>query len=168
MATTTTTTTTNANTTKGSRTRQLLSTGAVAGVAATAVNAAVYGLGRAGGIDYVAQRDASGVDRIQIQHVVGLSVTAFVIGLAAALVVGRVRRAGLKGLQALGVVVALVSTYGDFGIDGSTAAKVTLISMHLVVGAAYVAALQRVRTADGHRAATVPTVSRGDVVAVAA
>ena len=151
-------TTTTTSATKASRTRQLLSTGALAGVAATAVNAVVYGLGRAAGVDYVAQRHASGVDRIQIQHVVSLSVISFAIGLAAALVATRVRR-GLPGLQVLGVVVALVSTYGDFGIDGSTAAKVTLITMHLVVGVAYVATLQRVRTTGVHGTAAVPTVA---------
>jgi len=146
ITTATTATTTNTNSANGSRVRRVLRVGAVAGVAATAVNAVVYGLGRAAGVDYVAQRDASGVDRIQLQHVVSLSVISFAIGLLAAAVATRADRPRvLRGLQVLGAGLAVVTTYGDFGIDGSAAAKVTLIAMHLVVGAAYVVTLRAVR-----------------------
>jgi hypothetical protein len=169
MATTTTTHTTDTNATKGSRVRQLLTVGAVAGVAATVVNATVYGLGRAAGVDYVAQRDASGIDRIQLQHVVSLSVISFVIGLAAAAVVVKLRRRGLRALQVLGVVLAVATTYGDFGIDGSAAAKVTLILMHLVVGAAYVVTLQRVRpVAETVAAPAAPAVATPELAPLAA
>ncbi len=173
MATTTTTHTidTNAATkaSEGSRIRRLLAVGAVAGVAATVVNATVYGLGRAAGVDYVAKSDAGGVDRIQLQHVMSLSVMSFVVGLAAAAVVVKRRRRGLRTLQVLGAVLAVATTYGDFGIDGSTAAKVTLIAMHLVVGAAYVATLQRVRVrAAGEQAVAGPAVASPELAAVAA
>jgi hypothetical protein len=36
----------------------------------------------------------------------------------------------------------VISTWSDFTIDGNGAAKVTLASMHLVVGVAYVASLR--------------------------
>jgi hypothetical protein len=162
-----TTTTTDTNTDQGSRVRHLLTVGAVAGVAATVVNATVYGLGRAAGVDYVAQRDASGVDRIQLQHVVSLSVISFVVGLAAAAVVVKLHRRGLRALQVVGVVLAVATTYADFGIDGSAAAKVTLMLMHLVVGAAYVVALQRVRSAH-EQAVAASAVAQPELAPVAA
>jgi hypothetical protein len=129
--------------------RRLLKVGAVAAVTATVVNAVVYSVGNAAGVDYIAEQKASGPVWIKLQHVVSLSLIAFAIGLAAAVVVTALRRRGLRALQVVGAVLGVATVAMDFGIDASAAAKITLGAMHLVVGASYVAAVGIVRS---HRA----------------
>ena len=164
-----TTVATDASARTGSGVRRLLGLSAVAGVAATVVNAVAYGVARAADVDFVAERTATGTERIQLQHVVSLSVISFAIGLLAAAVVVRVGRPrALRALQVLGAGLAVLTTYGDFGLDGSTAAKVTLILMHVVVGVAYVGVLEVVRRSQpaAVRAATrVPSVGAAPLAA---
>jgi hypothetical protein len=159
-------------TTTGRRRRSVrhqLGLGAVAGLTATAVNAVAYGVARAADVDFVAQRDPSGVERVQVQHVVSLSVISFAIGLAAAAVVVKVGRPrALRALSVLGVALAVVTTYGDFTIDGGTAAKVVLIGMHLVVAAAYVVTLRSVRAGQAVAADVVARPAAGAVAVPAA
>jgi hypothetical protein len=141
------------------RIRQLLATGAAFGVAATVVNAAVYAVGNASGVDYIAKTKDSGPEFVQLHHVVSLSVISFAIGLAVAVVAAKVSRRGLRALPAVGAVIAVASTAMDLGIDASATAKITLALMHLVIGAAYVAAL---RVAGTRRPAAVvaPTTAQ--------
>jgi hypothetical protein len=147
MSTTTTVTeTTTTTNSKKHSVRRLLGLGAVAGVAATVVNAVVYVVGNAAGVDYIAEEKASGPVFVQLRHVVSLSLISFAIGLAAAVVVTVLRRRGLRSLQVVGAVLGVATIAMDFGIDASAAAKITLGAMHLVVAAAYVAAVQAVRT----------------------
>ncbi len=128
-------------------TRRILGLGVAAAVGAVAVNAAIYGLGRAAGLSFVASTTASGPQHILLQHVVSLTLMTFAVGLVAALIADKLRRPGLRALQAVGAVVAVVSIVMDLSIDSTVAAKATLALMHLVVGAAYVAALDIARPA---------------------
>jgi len=128
--------------------RRLLGSAAVAGLAAVAVNAAIYAASRAADVDFVARQAASGPDHIRLIHVVQLTVMAFAVGTVAALIVNRVRRTSLYSLLVLGTVIAVASTAMDVSIDSTVSAKLLLASMHIVTGVAYVVAL---RTAGVHR-----------------
>jgi hypothetical protein len=65
----------------------------------------------------------------------------------------------LRAFQVVGGLLAVISTYGDFFIDGTTAAKATLALMHIVVGAAYITSLQAARSASVTRAAATSTAA---------
>jgi hypothetical protein len=119
----------------------LLRVGAIGALVATVVNASIYASGRAADVAYVITRDGSGAQSVHLRDVVSLSLISFAIGLVAAVIAVRLGR-GLRALAALGAVLAVISTWSDFTIDGNGAAKVTLASMHLVVGIAYVASLR--------------------------
>jgi hypothetical protein len=126
--------------------RRLLGLGGIAAIGATSVNAAIYGIGRAAGLSFVASTTATGPQHILLEHVVTLTIMTFAAGLVAALIADKFRRPGLRALQTVGAVVAVVSVLMDASIDSSVAAKATLALMHLVVGVAYVATLELART----------------------
>ena len=129
-------------TTSGISSRRLLGSATIAGLAAVSVNAAIYAVGRAADVEFIAKQAASGPDHIRLVHVVQLTVMAFAVGVVAALVVNRVRRTGLPSLVVLGGVIAVASTVMDVSIDSAVSAKLLLASMHLVTGLAYVVALR--------------------------
>ena len=134
-----------------------LATGAIGAAVATAVNIAIYGIGRAAGVDYILTETS----RVRVPDVVILSLMSFAIGLVAAAVAARWDR-GLRALQVVGAALAVISTWGDFTIDGSGAATATLALMHLVVGAVYVTTLEGVRSR-----VTTAVVARAPADAVA-
>jgi hypothetical protein len=120
----------------------LLVVGAIGAALATAVNGAIYGIARAAGVAYV----INATSRVRVPDVVILSLVSFAVGLGAAAVAARFDRRGLRVLQVVGAALAVVSTWGDFSIDGTRAATLTLALMHLVVGVAYVASIEVVRS----------------------
>ncbi len=130
----------------------LLRIGSAGAVVAAAVNAAIYGLGRAAGVAYV----VTPTSRVSVVDVVVLSLVWFAIGLVAAAVATRWGGRAVRVLQIVGTVVAVASISTDLTIDGTTSAKATLALMHLVVGAAYVVSLERFLR-------TVPSDARGVV-----
>jgi hypothetical protein len=133
---------------------RLIRTGAIGVAAATIANIAIFGVGRLAGVDYVIAVHSQGAEHVRLSDVALMSVVPLLIGLAAALVAVRLRRPGLlTALLVLGGVLAVVSTAGDAGIESDLAAKLLLASMHLVVGAAYIAAVRAAR--PGHEAARV-------------
>jgi hypothetical protein len=140
------------------KTRRLLGYGAVAGLAAASVNAAIYLGGRAAGVSYVARQTASGAEHIKLEHVVSFCLEAFVLGLVAALVVNRLRAASLYSLLVLGALIAVGSTAMDVPIESALPAKFLLASMHIVTGIAYLTALRAsgVRRHAHRPAAPVP------------
>ena len=116
----------------------MFATGAVAAAATAAVNAVIFGLGRAAGVDYVVDSSTT----IGVADVVTFTLMAFAVGLVAAAVARGLRRPGYRVLQMVGAVIAVSSVALDLPIDGSPAAKLLLASMHLVTGAGYIAALE--------------------------
>jgi hypothetical protein len=120
------------------RIRPLLTTGAVAAAATAAVNAVIFSLGRAAGVDYVVDSTTT----VAVADVVTFTLMAFAVGLVAAAVARGLRRPGYRALQVVGAVIAVASIAMDLPIDGSPAAKLLLASMHLVTGAGYVVALE--------------------------
>jgi hypothetical protein len=91
---------------------------------------------------------SSGPQNVQLKDVVSLSVMSFALGIVAVAAATKLRRPSLRTMQILGAVLAVVSTWGDFTIDGTVAAKATLAPMHFVVGAAFIAVL---RVAESRR-----------------
>jgi hypothetical protein len=130
--------------------RSLLVVGATGAVVATAANALIYGAGRAADIAYVVSKTAQGTERVRLADVVSLSLMSFAVGIIAAVCARRFRRPSVRTLQIVGGVLAVVSTWGDFVIDGTAAAKATLAVMHIVVGVAYIVSLQVASTRRTH------------------
>jgi hypothetical protein len=146
---------TTAMTTSTIRIRPLLATGAVAAAATAIVNASIFGLGRAAGVDFVV--DAT--TRVAVTDVVSFTLMCFAAGLLAAAVARGLRRPGFRVLQVVGAVIAVASVAMDAPIDGSVSAKLLLATMHVVTGAGFVAALEvahrRSIAVERHPAATV-------------
>jgi hypothetical protein len=124
------------------RIRHLFVLGAAGAVAATVVNSLIYAVGRAADVTYLVDVTSHGPQNVRLQDVVSLSLMSFVLGIIAAAVATKLRRPSLRTMQVIGAVLAVVSTWGDFVIDGKVAAKATLAVMHFVVGAAYIAVLE--------------------------
>src|SRR5690348_8455882 len=102
--------------TSPARTRRLLGVGVIAAIGAAAVNAVVYGIGRAAGLSFVASTTASGPQHILLEHVVSFTFMTFAAGLVAALIANKVRRPSLRALQIAGAVIAVVSVGMDVSI----------------------------------------------------
>jgi hypothetical protein len=130
------------------RIRQLFVLGAAGAVTATLVNSVIYAVGRAANVAYLVHVTSSGPQNVQLKDVVSLSVMSFALGIVAVAAATKLRRPSLRTMQILGAVLAVVSTWGDFTIDGTVAAKATLAPMHFVVGAAFIAVL---RVAESRR-----------------
>jgi hypothetical protein len=136
--------------------RSILGLGAAAAAGAALVNAGIYGIGRASGLSFVASTTSAGPQHIMLQHVVSFTLMTFAIGLAAAIVADKLRRPGFRALQIVGAVIAVVSITMDLSIDSTIVAKATLALMHLVVGAAYVGALEIARSSRSARVIGTP------------
>ena len=134
------------NTVSHRPTRRLLGIGAAAAAGAALVNAAIYGVGRAVDLTFVASTTSARPQHILLQHVVSFTLMTFAIGLVAAFIVDRMRRPSLRMLQVVGAFIAVASISMDVSIDSSFAAKATLALMHIVVGVAYVCALELARS----------------------
>jgi hypothetical protein len=147
------------------RIRQLFVLGAAGAVTATVVNSVIYAAGRAADVAYLVQVTSSGPQSVQLKDVVSLSLMSFAVGIIAAAVATKLRRPSLRTMQIIGAVLAVVSTWGDFTIEGDVAAKATLAVMHLVVGAAYIAVLQVVRSRQTAPAIDSPIVMTHAVAA---
>jgi hypothetical protein len=130
--------------------RRLLVVGATGAIAATAANVLIYGAGRAADVAYIVSTTSQGNERVRLADVVSLSLMSFAVGIIAAVVARRFRRPSVRTLQVVGAVLAVVTTWGDFVIDGTPAAKATLAVMHIVVGVAYIISLQAASTRRTH------------------
>jgi hypothetical protein len=139
--------------TSDTRIRRLLVVGGVGAVAAALTNAVIYGVGRTAGVEYVITQASKGTESVHLVDVLSLSLISFAIGLAAAVVATWWKRPSLRALQIVGGIVAVVSTYGDFTIDGTAAATVLLASMHIIAGVFYIASLQIARSRTTTRSA---------------
>lgn len=122
--------------------RRLLRIGTVAALSGALVNAAIYGLGRSAGLSFVASHHGGRPDDIKLVHVVSFSLEAFAVGLVVALIATKLHRPNRRALQGLGAAVAVLSIAMDLTIDSTAPSKATLALMHLVIGAAYVVALE--------------------------
>jgi Family of unknown function (DUF6069) len=138
--------------------RRLLVAGAAGAGLAAVANAVIFGLGRSADVDYVISQTSTGVERIAVTDVVGFTLMSFAVGLLAALIARWWNRPSLRTVQIVGSAVAVLSVAMDLPIDGSTAAKVSLASMHLVVGLAFVVAVHIAGRARASQPVTAPAL----------
>jgi hypothetical protein len=119
--------------------------GLAAAAGAAAVNLVIFLAARAADASLSVRFSAGQTPmRIAAGHVVVLSFVALAIGTGlTALAAARLRR-GIRAGQRVGTVIALVSTIGPLSLHTDSGTKVALTSMHLVAGAVFVIAMQRV------------------------
>lgn len=135
----------------------LLRIGALGGVIAVAANLALYGLGRATGASFlVTPVGAEAALPVGPAMIVAWSLVPLVLGLGATALAIRRGTTAVAVLQVLGVVVALGSLALPLLADGELTARLLLATMHVVVGAAYVAPVQRARAALSAQAGAQP------------
>lgn len=116
--------------------------------AAAVLNLVILGIGAASGVDYALQTQADApVMDVTAVHVVVTSVASLLIGLGVAHLARRRGPRALRVRQIMGGVVAVASAGMPLAASGDSGARLTLALMHLVVGAAWVAALSRMRRA---------------------
>lgn len=128
--------------------------------AAIVVNLLVFGLGNLVGASFVVPAGGSEI-QITTAPVVAFTIVPLLLGLAlAALPVARRAPRGVRALQVLGAALAVLSILSPV-VAGTDAVSLVFIALlHLVPGAAYVAALQpwAVRPAE----AGAPAAARRD------
>jgi len=124
---------------------RLLGLGAGGAVAAMVVNAAIFGVGRAADVNYLVDGEP-----IELQHILSLTLMSLAVGFVAAAVVAHFRPTGLRALAILGGVLGVLTMAMDLSVD-STVAAISLASMHLVTGAAYMFSLRAAVTAPAGR-----------------
>lgn len=115
---------------------------AVPVLAAVGANIAVFAVGRAGDASFVvAGRDSDAAPMVINAAIVAVStlVPLVVALLATALIARRWPRAVAR-LRIVAMVLTVLSVAGPLTADTDTATRLLLAVMHLVVGAAYVAA----------------------------
>lgn len=123
--------------------RTLLRRGALLGLAALVTNLVVLGLGRALGASFTLPSLGDTTTEVSVTAVLLATVASLAVGIgAAAFFLARQAPRGIRILQVIGGVIAVVSVASPAVADTDTATKVALSVMHLVVGSAYIAALQ--------------------------
>lgn len=136
----------------------ILQVGALAAGAGAAVNAAIFGIGRAADVPFRIV-DGSTDETVNIGGVVGMSLISVAVGLVAVAVAYRFFGSrSLRPFAILGAVLALASNIGFPDVEATTATKWSLAAMHIVIGTVYVAGLEVVRA----RHASLPNTAGAD------
>jgi len=119
--------------------------GLAAAAAAAAVDLAIFLAARAADASFSVRFSAGQTPmRIGSGQVVFFSCVALAVGTGlTALAASRLRR-GVRAGQRVGTVIALVSTIAPLSLHTDSGTKVALTSMHLLAGAIFVIAMQRV------------------------
>ena len=120
----------------------LVRRGAVLGLVAVVVNLLVLLAGRVAGASFAVAGPGGAPTEVGIGAVLIATVAGLAVGLAAAaLLLARRAVRGVRVLQIVGGVFAVLSVISPALADTDVVTRVALSVMHLVVGAAYVAAL---------------------------
>jgi hypothetical protein len=138
--------------------RRLFKLGAVGAAAAAATNVALFAAGRAADVVFWVAEPGTEHAQLVAFDIAFLTLASFAVGILAAAAAIGLRRPSLRVMQIIGGVIAVVSCWADVFIPATAPAKALLVATHLVVGVAYVATLQRVRT-DTVAASVNETVS---------
>lgn len=138
--------------------------GGVAALTATLVNLALLGLGQPADASFLVP--GRGVDAPSMPvgplAVIASSLVPMLLGIAVAALVARRSRRGVRALQIAAGVVAVVSIGFPLSLDTDVATRLLLSAMHLVVGTAYVLAVQPRRSEASPPEA--PAATPGEVV----
>jgi hypothetical protein len=128
------------------RSRSLRREAAIAAVAATAANVAVWAAGRAADVSFlVTPPTAEAVTQVGIVPVVLTTLIAFAVGIGLFALAARRSDRRARAVLAAGVLVAVVSTVGPLSAAEDTASGVLLAAMHLLTGAAFAITASRAR-----------------------
>jgi hypothetical protein len=123
--------------------------GAIAAGLAVVVNLLLYGIGRAAGDTLVVAWGPEPVQmRIGAFAVITNTLLSFAVGLVVTALVVRRRPRRLRTMQIVAAGFTVVSVIQPLVVDTRLSTRMLLIAMHLITGAAFVAALQRSRTAE--------------------
>lgn len=118
--------------------------GAVAAVTASAVNAVVWGVGRANDVEFLVPSGAGGdATPVALSHVIVATVLIMAIGTGNAVLASSRSLRWFRRVLSAGVIVALVSAAAPLTLDTDTSTRFLLASMHLLAGAAFVVGLRR-------------------------
>jgi hypothetical protein len=137
--------------------------GAVAAAAGTIVNLVQYGIARAAGVDFTIPLGPGGVlatPASMAGAIVFNSLALFALGLLLTSLVARRAPQRLRTMQIVAAVVMVLSFAQPLLLDAEISTRVSLTLMHLPPGAAFIMALQRLRTGP-RRAITGTTEPAG-------
>jgi hypothetical protein len=119
---------------------------AIGALAATVANVALWLGGRAADVDFrVSPLVGPPVMQVGVVSVVLTTLLAFAAGWAVLTLAARRSRQLVRVVMAAAAVIAVVSTAGPLSTALDTATGVLLAAMHLITGAAFLAAAARVR-----------------------
>jgi hypothetical protein len=134
----------------------LLTIGAGGAAAAAAVNAALFGIGKVADLSYVVV-DRGTERTVEFGAVLSTSLGMVVIGLLGLGVAYRFfGRRSLRAFGILGMVIAVLSSVSFPAAEADTGTKWLLFAMHMVVGVAYLASLEIVRSRTAGAASLRP------------
>ena len=128
------------------RSRSLRREAAIAALAATAVNVAVWTAGRAADVSFlVTPLGAKAPTQVGIVLVVLTTLIMFAVGMGLFALAARRSDRWARALLAAGVLVAVVSASGPLSTAEDTSTGVLLAAMHLLTGAAFAVTASRAR-----------------------
>jgi hypothetical protein len=128
------------------RSRSTRRVAAIGALVATVANVAVWVGGRAADVGFlVSPLVGPPVMQVGVVSVVLTTLLAFAAGWAVLLLAARRSRRWVRVVMAAAAVVAVVSTAGPLSTALDTATGVLLATMHLITGAAFLAAAVTVR-----------------------
>jgi anti-sigma factor RsiW len=119
------------------RSRSLRREAAIAAVAATAANVAVWAAGRAADVSFLVSPLIGTPTQVGIVLVVLTTLIAFAVGMGLFALASRRSDGWARAVLAAGVLFAVVSTVGPLSTAEDTSTGVLLASMHLLTGAAF-------------------------------
>lgn len=124
--------------------RALWRPGAIAAALATAVNLVILGVGRVAGISPIVSFGPGAMStEVGAFEVIVNTLVPFGLGLLLTALVVRRRPHRLRTMQMVAAVIAAVSLIPPLTVDAQIATRIMLAVMHVVVGAAFLAALGR-------------------------
>jgi hypothetical protein len=128
------------------RSRSTRRVAAIGALAATVANVALWLGARAADVDFrVSPLVGPPVMQVGVVSVVLTTLLAFAAGWAVLTLAARRSRQLVRVVMAAAAVIAVVSTAGPLSTALDTATGVLLAAMHLITGAAFLAAAARVR-----------------------
>ena len=139
-------TTTSSPTTNAPRTRAVVRAATLSAVAATVVNVALWGIGRAAGAGFVVDPALGDPDlQVGVLKVVLTTLLPFTVGAALLVLTARRSRRWVAMLAAVASVFAVASAAGPLAGGHDTGTSVLLATMHVTTGAAFVVAATKAR-----------------------
>lgn len=126
-------------------TQRVILTTTLSAAAATVVNVALWGIGRAANASFIVDPAIGHPLQVGVVKVVLTTLLPFAVGTVLLLLAARRSRRWVARLAIMAGVLALASAAGPLAGGYDTATRVLLATMHVTTGAAFVAAAAWVR-----------------------